>query len=183
MGDVRRSGIDTKAAILAAARERFAATGFHGATIRSIAADAGIDPAMVMRYFGSKDQLFAAAADFDLELPDLYGVSPGRLGAALTSHFLDRWERDETLVILLRSSATNAEAAERMRRIFGEQLLPVVTRVLPAEVAPQRAGLVATQILGFALCRFVVELPPVVAMSREEIVSWMGPTIQRYLEP
>ncbi len=179
---MKRSSVDTKAAILAAARERFAAVGFQGATIRAIAADAGIDPAMVMRYFGSKDELFAAAADYDLKLPDLTGVDRSRLGTALVDHFVNRWEGDEALGLLLRSATTNAEAAQRMHRIFGEQLLPVVAAVVPAEDAPQRAGLIATQILGLALCRFVLALPPVAAMSREDIVAWLGPTIQRYLE-
>jgi AcrR family transcriptional regulator len=69
--------------ILAAARERFAESGFERATIRAIAADANIDPSMVMRYFGNKDQLFAAAAEFDLQFPDLSGVDRSELGAAL----------------------------------------------------------------------------------------------------
>ena len=79
---MRRSSEQTKAVILAAAREQFAKSGFERATIRAIAADANIDPSMVMRYFGSKDQLFAAAADFDLELPDLSDVDRDQLGAA-----------------------------------------------------------------------------------------------------
>ena len=73
---------------------------------------------MVMRYFGNKDKLFAAAADFDLQLPDLSDVDRDKLGARLVAHFLDRWEGDEALVVLLRSSTTNAEAAQRMREIF-----------------------------------------------------------------
>src|SRR6201999_2410352 len=119
--DMRRTSQDTKAAILAAARERFGAAGFQAATIRAIAADAGIDPSMVMRYFGNKDKLFAAAAEFDLRFPDLAEVDPVQVGRALVGHFLDRWEGDEALVILLRSSATNAEAAQRMQEIFSTQ--------------------------------------------------------------
>jgi AcrR family transcriptional regulator len=76
--------------ILAAARERFAESGFERATIRAIAADANIDPSMVMRYFGNKDQLFAAAADFDLAIPDLSGVDSDQVGARLVKHFVDR---------------------------------------------------------------------------------------------
>ena len=98
--------------ILAAARERFAGSGFERATIRAIAADANIDPSMVMRYFGSKDQLFAAAADFDLQIPDLSDVDERPVGRAhWSTYFMTRWERDEALVVLLRSSTTNAEAA------------------------------------------------------------------------
>lgn len=178
---MRRSSEQTKAVILAAAREQFAKSGFERATIRAIAADANIDPSMVMRYFGNKDQLFAAAADFDLELPDLSGVARDQLGAALVEHFMNRWERDEVLIVLLRASATNAEAAQRMRTMFASQLLPVIAKINPQE--PQRrAALIATQTLGLALCRYVLQLPPIVAMPHDEAVAWLGPTVQRYLD-
>lgn len=171
----------TKAVILAAAREQFAKAGFERATIRAIAADANIDPSMVMRYFGNKNQLFAAAAEFDLQLPDLSDVSRDQLGARLVAHFLERWERDEALVVLLRSSMTNDEAAQRMRKIFSSQLRPVVA-IVNADDAPRRAGLIATQVLGLALCRYILRLPPIAAMSRQDVVAWLGPTVQRYLD-
>ena len=104
---MRRSSAETKAVILAAAKERFAESGFERATIRAIAADANIDPSMVMRYFGSKDQLFAAAADFDLQLPDLSAEDRADIGARVVDYFMDRWERDEALIVLLRSSTSN----------------------------------------------------------------------------
>lgn len=169
--------------ILAAARERFRTAGFQAATIRAIAADAGVDPAMVMRYFGNKDRLFAAAAEFDLQLPDFAAADRERLGWLLVEHFLRRWEGgDDALIILLRSSATNDDAAQRMREIFGRQLRPMVADRVPPGQAAKRAGLIATQVLGLALCRYVLRLPPVVGMSRTEVVEWLGPTIQRYLD-
>ena len=178
--DMRRTSEQTKAAILAAARERFAKSGFQAATIRAIAADAGVDPAMVMRYYGSKDKLFAAAAEFDLRFPEFAATDRTQVGRSVVRHFLERWEGDEALVILLRSSATNGEAAQRMQQIFGTQLQPLVATLASAEESALRAGLIATQILGMALCRFVLRLPPVVEMTRDEIVEWLGPTIQRY---
>jgi AcrR family transcriptional regulator len=181
---MRRTSQETKAAILAAARERFGAAGFQAATIRGIAADAGIDPSMVMRYFGSKDKLFAAAADFDLRFPDFTELDRTEVGRSLVGHFLERWEGwedGEALVILLRSSATNADAAKRMQRIFTTQLQPLVATQVPAGEARWRSGLIATQILGMAWCRYVLRLPPVVKMTRAEIIDWVGPTIQRYL--
>jgi AcrR family transcriptional regulator len=178
---MRRSSEVTKAAILAAARERFGAAGFQAATIRAIAADAGIDPSMVMRYFGSKDKLFAAAAEFDLRFPDFTELDRTQIGRSLVTHFLERWEGDEALVILLRSSAANAEASQRMQQIFSTQLHPLVTTLVPAAETRWRSGLIATQIIGLAWCRYVLRLPPVVKMSRAEIVDWVGPTIQRYL--
>lgn len=177
---MRRSSELTKAAILTAARERFGSAGFQGATIRSIAADAGVDPAMVMRYYGSKDKLFAAAAEFDLGFPDVATLDRAQLGPSLVRHFLQRWQ-DDALVILLRSSATNSEAAQRMQEIFQAQIQPLAASLVPEAQAATRAGLVATQILGMALCRFVLRLPPVVGMSDDEVVEWLGPTIQRYL--
>lgn len=172
----------TRAAILTAARERFAADGYERATIRAIAADAHIDPSMVMRYYGNKEKLFAAAAEFDLRLPDLTGVPREEIGTRLTGHLVDRWEHDDTLMALLRAAVTNQAAAERMRQLFAAQLGPVIAALVtdPAE-APMRAGLVATQALGFALTRYVLCLPPVVALDRAAVVAWLGPTIQRYL--
>ncbi len=179
---MRRRASETKAVILAAARERFAADGYERATIRAIAADAQIDPALVMRHFGTKEALFAAAAEFDLELPDLSQVPVDEVGTALATHFLERWERDEALLILLRAGVTNDAVAERMRTIFAAQLAPVIAKtVADPEQAPARASLAASQVLGMALCRYVLAFPPLVEMSRQEIIYWMGPTLQRYL--
>lgn len=170
----------TKATILAAARERFAEAGYEGATIRAIATAADIDPSMVMRYYGSKEQLFAAAAEFDLRIPDFSDVPTEDLGAALVGVFLDRWECDDALIVLLRSATTNTEAAQRMQEIFAAQLRPAIAALNPAD-APRRAVLIASQMLGVALCRLVLKLPPIVEMSHAELASWLGPTLQRYL--
>src|SRR5215472_8316173 len=108
-----RRGDATRASILTAARERFAADGYERATIRAIAGDAGIDPALVMRYYGNKEGLFAAAAEIDLHLPEIGSLPRKAVGAALVEHFLSRWEHDDILKALLRTAATNASAAER----------------------------------------------------------------------
>ena len=172
----------TKAGILAAARERFATDGYERATIRAIAADAKIDPAMVMRYFGNKEKLFAAAAEFDLRLPDLTAVPRAELGRTLIAHFLERWEGDDTLKALLRAAVTNKAALARVRSIFATQLAPTMATVCRhPESALTRAGLVASQAMGLALTRYLLRLPPVVAMNRAEIIRWLGPTLQRYL--
>jgi AcrR family transcriptional regulator len=180
-GRPRRSDA-TRAAILSAARERFAADGYERATIRTIAADASIDPAMVMRYYGSKERLFAAAAEFDLRLPDLRTVPARAVGEVLVRHFLERWESDETLTALLRAGATNEAAADRMRGIFAAQLGPAFAALCPDPAeAPVRAALVSSQILGLALVRYVLRLPPIARMSHDEVVSWLAPTLRRYL--
>ncbi|MFJ9851516.1 TetR family transcriptional regulator [Streptomyces sp. NPDC101150] len=172
----------TRAAILAAARDRFAADGYERATIRAIARDAGIDPSMVMRYYGNKEGLFAAASEIDLRIPDLTQVPREEIGARLVRHFIERWEGDETLTGMMRVGVTNAAGAERMRGIFAEQIRPVLDAVCPApEEASTRAALIESQILGMALCRYVLHMPPAVALGRDEIVAWLGPTVQRYL--
>jgi AcrR family transcriptional regulator len=178
----RRDAEATKAAILTAARERFAADGYERATIRAIAGDAAIDPALVMRYFGNKEKLFAAAADFDLRLPDFGALPFARAGSALVAHFLDRWESDDTFMALLRAAITNELAATRVRAVLAGQVAPTIAKLSgePA-LAAMRSGLVASQILGLALCRYVLRLPPVVAMSRAELVASVGPTVQRYI--
>ncbi|RAJ57355.1 TetR family transcriptional regulator [Streptomyces sp. Amel2xB2] len=172
----------TRAAILRAARERFAADGYERATIRAVARDAGIDPSMVMRYFGNKEGLFAAASEIDLRLPELTGVPPEETGARLVRHFLERWEGDETLNAMLRVGVTNPAGADRLHSVFRDQVAPAVASVCPErEEAPMRAALLASQVLGMAVSRYVLKLPPVVALTHEEIVNWLGPTVQRYL--
>ncbi|HEX6402749.1 MAG TPA: TetR family transcriptional regulator [Pseudonocardiaceae bacterium] len=180
-GKPRRSDA-TRAAILTAARERFAADGYERATIRAIAADAGIDPTMVMRYYGNKEKLFAAAAQIDLRLPDLTMVPPDQVGTRLARHFLERWEHDETMAALLRAAATNQGASHRMREMFATQLVPVVAVACPDPAqAPARAALVSSQVLGAALCRYVLRLEPLVTMPADDVIAWLGPTLQRYL--
>ena len=179
---VRRRSDATRTAILAAARERFAADGYERATIRAIARDARIDPSMVMRYYGNKEGLFAAAVSVELELPEPGSLPRDDIGRALVSRFLDLWEENEVLTALLRVGATNQAGAERMQGIFREQVMPVALRVCPdPEQAPARAALAATQLLGLALTRYVLRFPPTVALTREEIVAWLAPTVQRYL--
>lgn len=172
----------TRAAILLAARDRFAADGYERATIRAIAREAGIDPSMVMRYYGNKEGLFAAACEFDLRLPRLTEVPREEVGSLLVRHFVERWEGDETLTALLRVGVTNAAGAERLRAVFRDQVAPLVADVCPGGAhVPTRAALLSSQILGMALSRYVLKLPPAVELSREEIVGWLGPVVQRYL--
>lgn len=177
----------TRAAILDAARRRFAELGYDGTTIRAVAADAAIDASMVMRYFTNKAGLFAAAADINLYLPDISRVPRHQLGVTVARHFLNRWEDEDSgfsLRVLLSSSLTEGAAAEKMAEIFHSQLEPVVASTSPVSdnEASERAGLIASQILGFALCRYVLQLPPLVLMDHESIIAWLGPTIQRYLD-
>ena len=186
MPSERRStpkSIRTREAIEAAARELFAINGFERTTVREIGARAGIDPSMIIRYFGGKDALFARVATPDLKLPDLSGVDPATIGQSLVRHFLEQWEGADAgsgMPVLLRSAASNDEAAARLQDMFRAQVFPAIARAGPLETAPMRAGLVASQLLGLALTRYVLRLGPVVAMPSELIVRAVGETIQRY---
>ncbi len=174
----------TRAAILKAAQELFAAQGYERTTVRDVAARAAIDPAMVMRYFGSKEALFARATAFDLRLPDLTAVARARIGATLVAHFLEVWEGPRStgsLTSLLRAAASNEDAAATIRTIFGGQVVPMLLQVVPPAELPARAALVATQILGLAFARYVIKVPPLVALSRAELIRLVGPTMQRYV--
>jgi len=175
----------TRAAILAAARERFAAEGYERTTIRAVAAAASIDPSMVMRYFGSKAQLFDAALAIDLRLPDLAAVPPEALPRMLVRHFLDRWESDpadDALLVLLRSAVTNEHAAARMHEVFADQVAPALASALGQGLAVRRAGLVSAQLLGLGLTRYLLRLPAVTALTRDEIEHALTPAIRATLE-
>ncbi len=181
---VPRRSDTTRAAILEAARRRFAREGFGKATIRAIAADAGIDPSMVIRYYGSKDGLFDSALSVDLGLPDLSAVAQDAIGETIARRFLELWETapgNELLLALLRSSISDSTVAQRFQRVFAEQLMPMVTAVGDPADAPRRAGLVVTQIIGLALCRYILRLAPVVDLGPEQIVTTIGATLQGYV--
>ncbi len=176
----------TKDRILDAARTLFASQGYDGTTVREVAALAQANPALVIRYYGSKEALFLAAAEFDLQLPDLAGVSRNSLGERLAAHFFTVWEDSPSgrqLVALLRAAATHADARARMQDIFERQLRAAVRRLTapaPAADADVRAALIASQMLGFALVRYVLEFSAR-GMSRKMAVRALGATLQRYL--
>lgn len=174
----------TRAAILEAARAMFAEHGYEGTTVRAIAERASIDPSMIIRYFGGKDGLFSLASKVEIGLPDIDPAAPGPIGAMLVGHFLELWEgsgKGMGLVILLRAAATNEAAAERIRTIFREEVLPAAARFGDPATAEARAGLVVSQLFGLALCRYILAIPPVAAMSRVEIQGYLGPVVERYL--
>jgi AcrR family transcriptional regulator len=170
----------TRAAILDAARRLFAEHGHDGTTVRDIAAAASIDPAMVIRYFGSKDELFVRASAFDLRLPDLSKVKRAQVGETLIRHFLELGDGSGGMTVLLRSAASNEYAAARVLELFATQVVPAFGRFGSRATASKHAGLVASQLLGVALCRYILKVPPVAQMTREEIVKKVGPTLQQH---
>lgn len=171
----------TRETILQAARHRFAEAGYEQTTLRDIAADAGIDHALINRYFGSKEGLFARTVAIDLHMPDYRAVPKTGIGAALIGHFLQRWESEPSgtaLIILLKTAAANPDLAERVRQVFQTQVVPALGHVVaPSELEP-RSGLVSSLLLGLALSRYILKLPPVVAMTQDQLVRFAGPALQ-----
>ncbi|MGF1426602.1 TetR family transcriptional regulator [Kitasatospora sp. LaBMicrA B282] len=166
--------------ILRSAREHFAAHGYERTTIRAVAADAEIDPSMVMRYFGSKEQLFDAALTVDLQLPDLTTVPPGELPELMVRHFLHRWEHapvDDALLMLLRSAVTNEKAAGRLHEVFARQVAPALVTALGPETAARAGGVFSAQLLGLAVSRYLIRLPAVTALDTEDVVRTLAPAI------
>lgn len=180
-GGPRSAG--TRRAILDAARTTFADRGYEQTTIRVVAAQAGIDPSMVMRYFRSKAGLFTAAATANLDPPDLRPVPVRRRGEVLVRHFVDRWEEslsDDALVFLLRTAVTNEAVTEQLQATFNRLVVEPVS-ALGLDHAEQRGALIGTQLLGLALCRYLLHLQPLASLTAAEVVDSITPSVQRHL--
>jgi AcrR family transcriptional regulator len=175
-----RDGEATKATILATARAQFGDHGFERTTIRSVASAAGVDPALVMHYFGSKAELFAAASRFDIRFPDLSGVAAERVADVLLPLFVGVWGPEGPFLPLLRAAATNRTAADALLEVFVERVSPALAAVVPDRPA-ERAALVGSQLLGIAVARYILGLPPLVAMTDLELVDWLRPVLAHYL--
>ena len=173
----------TRRAILGAARAMFAARGYEGATIRAVAAQAGIDASMVMRYFRSKAGLFTAAVTMDLQVLDLGSVPASRRGELLVRHFISRWEdpaRGDELSALMRTAVTSETVAGQLQSVLS-QLVTEPIAALGDERAAERGTLIATQLLGLALCRYILRFEPLASLPADEVVAAIAPSVQRYL--
>jgi len=178
----------TRDDILAAARDEFAELGFDRATIRGIAAAAGVDPALVLHYFGSKDDLFGAALQVPVEPGEILRRVISRdvkdMGATLVRSFLEAWEPEESrapLVAMVRSAMTNETAMALVREYLGRRIFGPITQALGARDAELRATLVGSQFIGLAMMRYIARIEPLASASVEQLVAAMGPTMQRYL--
>ena len=175
-----RNAGQTRADILSAARRRFGTEGYEGTTLRAVAADVGVDAALVIRYFGSKQDLFAAAADFSIDLPDLSDIDPDKVAGILLPRFFAVWEEDETFLALLRAAMTSPVAADTLRRVFAEQVAPKLITATPDHPI-QRIGLMGAFVIGLATTRYVLLNPPVASLSRDELTRWAAPVIRQLL--
>jgi len=184
---------DTREAILAAARAAFAEHGYDGASIRAIATGAGVDPALVYHYFGTKDELFLTTVQAPIDpaemIPALIAAgSVDTLGERLAETFLSVWEHPVSgpaFEALLRRAFANRISARLVREFFAVQVIRRAMRHLsqvvdPAEV-PLRANLVASQLFGLAVTRYVLRFEPLASTPRTTVVAAVAPNLQRYL--
>jgi AcrR family transcriptional regulator len=183
----RRPGAsDARERILDAARERFTSDGYDGASIRAIAATAGVDPGLVRHYFGLKERLFVEAMRFPVDpaemVPRLLGPGIDGLGERIARFFLEAWDAPNgPFVALLRSVATSEKAAEMLRQFASREVMGRVAAQLALDNPRRRTALIGSQLLGLAVMRYVIKLEPIASMDREELARLVAPTIQAYL--
>lgn len=183
---------DTRKDVLEAARTRFARDGYAATTVRRIAAEAAVDPALVIRFFGSKAGLFAAVMSIPTSalarMADAFDGPEDALGERVTRAFLDVWEGDpqesEPLLAMLRSAVSTELAAVQLREFIQARLLEALSpKLRNAEGAALRAGLASAMLVGVIVGRRVVQVPTLVAEGRDAIVALVAPAIQAVLTP
>jgi AcrR family transcriptional regulator len=187
----RRPGPSTtRAAILSAARRRFADEGYNATSLRAIAADAGVDPGVVLHFFGSKDDLFQAAVGWPFDparlAPRFIGPDAHVTGARVARTFLDLWDDPATrasLEAVLRSAMSHPESARLLREFVVHELFARLVSHLDGADAGLRANLAAAQLIGVAILRYIVRIEPLASASTDTLVTWLAPTLDRYFEP
>jgi AcrR family transcriptional regulator len=185
----RRPGApDTRDAILAVARRRFAIRGYDATSLRDIATAAKVDPALVIHYFGTKEGLFVAATGLPGGLSVLFenlaALPLHDFAAALVRAYLQLIDSEgsrNAILALVRSAVSNDKAAAMLREFLTAQLLPVIGRFTPHADAQLRASLVTAQLIGIATQRHVIRLEPLVKATPDEIVALAAPAIEQYL--
>ena len=190
----RRSGrrpgdSGTREAIRAAAIAQFAERGYDRPSMRSIAQQAGVDPALVSHYFGSKHALFVDVVELPFDpaqvVPMVFGGGDrAQVGARLAGFLLGVFEQPagrQRIIGLVRAAASEPEAARMVRDLLTREIFARVVEQLRVEDAPLRANLVASQVVGLVMARYILGLEPLASMAADDVAALVGPTLQRYL--
>jgi AcrR family transcriptional regulator len=188
----RRPGASgSRAAILAAAQRLFAEHGYSGTSLRAIGAEAGVDAALIVHFFGSKAELLTEAVRWPFDpaerIPELLARGRHHVGEELARLFVTTWDRAgdrDAIMTLLRAATTEPAAAELMATFVRDGLFAPLTAALGIRDEAQagvRGSLAASQLVGLGIARYVLRLAPLAAMSADEVVAWLAPTLQRYL--
>jgi AcrR family transcriptional regulator len=187
----RRPGPSTtRAALLEAARRRFGEAGYDATSIRAVASDAGVDPAVALHYFGSKEGLFRAALGwpFDPALlaSRLAADGSADVGERVARVFLEFWEDPTTgpaLLAVLRSGMTHPAAGALLREFVVQELFARLTELAERPPAALRVDLAAAQMVGLAVLRYALRVEPIASASAEELVALLAPALRQHLEP
>jgi AcrR family transcriptional regulator len=188
-GGGRRAGESgTRASILAAARRLFATEGADGTTIRAVAQAAGVDPALVMHYFGSKDGLFQAAIEWPIDMGEAMGrVVKGDidgLGERVVRFYLELWEDEATrhpLEIIMRGAMRRQADTRLLTEFVHDQIVERLAGALSGPDAELRGSHIPSTLVGLAMARYILRLPPLADLEADEVVAIVAPTIQRYV--
>ncbi|MCV2463807.1 TetR family transcriptional regulator [Streptomyces sp. ICN988] len=180
---------DTRDRILVTAREEFSERGYEKTSVRGIAKAAGVDPALVHHYFGTKEQVFAAAIEVAfapaMDAPEAIADGPlDGVGERLTRFIFGVWENPATrtpLLAILRSAVNNEAAAAVFRRLIAAQLLRRVSAQLNSPDAELRVELAAAQLVGCAMLRYVIKVEPLASADPEQLVARLAPVVQGHL--
>lgn len=176
-------------AVLSAAKQRFADEGYEKATLRAIAGDAHVDPSMVLYLFGSKAELFRESLrliiDPEMLVAALTGDDDPDIGTRLVRTYLQIWETPQTAATMramLQSATSNADASNAFRAFMQNYVLTAVSGAIGGnEEARLRAELAATTLVGTAMLRYIIAVPPLAALPVDEVVALIAPTVTRYL--
>jgi AcrR family transcriptional regulator len=178
----------TREAIAAAAQRQFAERGYDRATIRAIAAEADVDPALVSHYFGTKQELFAAVTDLpwglDEAMPWIIDGPRSKVGARFAQFFVGVLEDAESRRIvtsMVRAAASEPQAATLVRDLVAERVLKPIADALESDQPDLRAGLVNSQMVGVVMHRYIVGLEPIASLPPDELARALAPNLQRYL--
>jgi AcrR family transcriptional regulator len=184
----RVSGGDTRGAVLDAARSLFARSGYTATTLRAVAHDAGVDPALVLHHFGSKETLFRTAMHLPIDPSAIAAMietgDRDALGERLSGYFIGVWEEPATrgpLMTMLRSALTHEAAAGMLRGFVGDALVGRIAAAVDVPDAELRATLVGSHLVGLAIARYVVRIEPLASVDAATVIAWSAPTVQRYL--
>jgi AcrR family transcriptional regulator len=187
-GRPRAGESDARDRILAAAIEEFGSAGYDGATIRGIAARAGVDSALIHHHFGTKADLFGAVIDApmrpDLALPEILAGPRHEVGERIVRYVLETWEVPEARrrgVALLRTAIGNKLTTPLVAGFLSRELIGRIARTLEVPDAELRATLAGSQIAGMLIARYVLRLPGLAEASLDDIVERVGPTVQHHL--
>ena len=178
----------TKEAIAGAARRQFGERGYDETTIRSIAEEAGVDPALVLQFFGSKDRLFTASIDWPFdpatEIAAVVDGDPSDAGRRLVTLFVRTWDADSgrnPIVAQLRAAMTRDPAERQLREFLEREVLIPLVSALGCDQPALRANLVAAQLVGIGVVRYILRFEPLASLPRAGVVDLVGPAVQAVL--